>query len=592
MTGYKVTDLSDMVEYDPNDLVSVVDVSTNTTRKYKLSDMIRNDNYYRQSIINCVLNSEGYPAFMSLFGDGISATDTLDILGDGSCTDLFTLNTTLNNKSQTSVILTSSIPIVPYTPALFKSQGVILANNTLHTNIINLPKGLSFWFKPRLNKEQTVLSFDTFFLKLESLSALSLISLNETKIIPFDFTQTDWFNIFINNNNGDLALYINGVYISSVNEILSVSSIIWGDIVLSPEGIIDQIRFFNKNLNINEILQVYYEQLGTFNPKISTPLQLTIANGYTDVGLTLNTSISGTAIYGATNNILIDIKGVLINHPIAPVVSRGFISEDAPLVHFDFDNGGSTYTVDEYNHVMQCYDNCFILDNNDTVFGSNKTLTLTGGYASFQFPKININMFTIRMKVKFNNTGLAQVLLTANEDTKFIKLVLDNNKFIYFGNSTSPTEWDITGINGYPGATSIQYGVWYDLEIVNTGSKFISFINGVVDVEMSTTLKISTPTEVRLGSSIVNDSFMNGFIDDIEVLPYANHITNFTPNAVPASIKSMFWFNLNDYTMRFGYPDFWEIRPCIQIASVDVYGDGSIVNPKYVNPNSNIKDGL
>lgn len=39
MTGYRVTDLPLMIEYDGADIIPVVDISTNTTRQYRLNQL-------------------------------------------------------------------------------------------------------------------------------------------------------------------------------------------------------------------------------------------------------------------------------------------------------------------------------------------------------------------------------------------------------------------------------------------------------------------------------------------------------------------------------------------------------------------------
>jgi hypothetical protein len=82
---------------------------------------------------------------------------------------------------------------------------------------------------------------------------------------------------------------------------------------------------------------------------------------------------------------------------------------------------------------------------------------------------------------------------------------------------------------------------------------------------------------------------MNGFIDDLEVLPYDKHIDVFTPSLIPSEVPSIYWFNLNDYIMRYGTPSNWVVKPCIHVATVDIYGNGSIINPVYINPNIDIK---
>jgi hypothetical protein len=353
-------------------------------------------------------------------------------------------------------------------------------------------------------------------------------------------------------------------------------------------GIIDQIRFIDKIITPLDALKIYYEQLGTLSPRVIAPLSLSMSDNKSEYQIDITNDLTGTPILGATNHILIDKNKNLMNTPINPIINRGFISTLVPILHFNFEQSES-FATDEYGHTLQCYNNCSI-DSTNKVFG-NTSLHIYGGYAKTPFPELNLNMFTLRMKVLFENTGLSQTLLTSSQDFNFLKVNLTlqegGARLTYYGDSGIGI-WDLA--SGMNGLTDIQFNTWYDLEIVNTGSSFISFVNGNIDASVTTPLKLSTPYEIQLGASVNNDNFMQGYIDDFELVPYAKHSNAFTPSITPSVVDSVLWFNLNDYTMRYGYPNNWIVKPCIYIASVDVYGDGSIVNPHMMNPNTDIQN--
>jgi hypothetical protein len=57
MAGYRVTDLPPMLEFDINDIIPVVDVSTNTSRKYRIGDIFTFSGVYTRQEVNDLISS-------------------------------------------------------------------------------------------------------------------------------------------------------------------------------------------------------------------------------------------------------------------------------------------------------------------------------------------------------------------------------------------------------------------------------------------------------------------------------------------------------------------------------------------------------
>jgi hypothetical protein len=224
MTGYKVTDLSPMVEYDPNDLIPVVDVSTNTTRKYKLSDLgLGNNNttavYERQSITSCVLNNHGNPNFISLFGTGATSELTLDILGDSSCTDLFTLNDNFNNTNTAHSNLTNSNGLVTFTPSIFTQGGLFDApSHVLSTANMSFPTSVSLWFNTFTRDHQNLFNFGEVTINFSNNSIILKASAYSLPlVIPYNINTDQWYNLIFTYDTGTtmVRIYMNGVSVYS-----------------------------------------------------------------------------------------------------------------------------------------------------------------------------------------------------------------------------------------------------------------------------------------------------------------------------------------------------------------------------------------
>jgi hypothetical protein len=102
-------------------------------------------------------------------------------------------------------------------------------------------------------------------------------------------------------------------------------------------------------------------------------------------------------------------------------------------------------------------------------------------------------------------------------------------------------------------------GTFYHIAVVFTGTQYLVFVNGVIDIVVASTTKILTtaaPPFSRFyigytGAGVINS--FDGWVDDFRFSPGAIYTYNFTPSATDLLGNAM-WFDTVNYTWYLGSP--------------------------------------
>lgn len=126
--------------------------------------------------------------------------------------------------------------------------------------------------------------------------------------------------------------------------------------------------------------------------------------------------------------------------------------------------------------------------------------------------------------------------------------------------SSTGSSWDIAN-NTQTGAATIATGSYnyFELTFDSVAGKYVSYVNGVADQTIISSAKICGALQMRVGAATNNvpsTTFMIGYLDKFEYLPYCQH-PNGTTYAVPTAAPNVAtqgyasdWVNTANYTMN------------------------------------------
>lgn len=120
--------------------------------------------------------------------------------------------------------------------------------------------------------------------------------------------------------------------------------------------------------------------------------------------------------------------------------------------------------------------------------------------------------------------------------------------------SSTGSSFDLA--NASTGATTVTTGQYHFIELTYdaVAGKYFLYLDGVLEITVTSALRICNITGIRLGSDF-SSNFATGYIDKFEYLPYCQHPNGTTytvPTAAPNVATQGYtsdWFNTSNYTM-------------------------------------------
>lgn len=299
-----------------------------------------------------------------------------------------------------------------------------------------------------------------------------------------------------------------------------------------------------------------------------SPIAIAFANGFGTAGQLDNISyVSSAANWGAVsaNNTSYLYAGystgttVSLGSSLAPPqVGAAYQQGNQSLLHFDGTVGAASF-LDDFGSTWVVGGGAPKLQGTAVKFGStalggqgtSSALNGTSDYIKNTSPNFNGQQsWSIRAWVYFTaltTTAVASATNTAGYGIHFG--ITSAGKGLISLSSTGNT-WNIaSALSG--GTATLTTGAWNFLEVTYdaVASKYFYYINGVVDQTVSSANTVCSISELNVGSgnSAGTRTYMSGYLDEYEFLPYCSH-PNGTTYSNPTGASAI---------TTAGYPSDW-----------------------------------
>jgi trimeric autotransporter adhesin len=233
----------------------------------------------------------------------------------------------------------------------------------------------------------------------------------------------------------------------------------------------------------------------------------------------------------------IDVSAINCNSGVAVNLSTTQMSysndTSQSMLHFSGSNGSTTLT-DEFGNAWTAYGNANIQSSSPWKSGEKHVyLDGSGDYIKTTDMKFSGDAFTLRWRQCFDVLATNKALVRDNTATRFA-LTLASGTNLSIAISSNGTTWNVA--NSVTGSkTDWNSNQWYEFEITySTTQGYKVYVDGQLDISISNTAKIYSPTGIMLG--IAND-MGSGSVGGISDLYFTNtevlHTSNFTPSVDP-----------------------------------------------------------
>ncbi len=301
------------------------------------------------------------------------------------------------------------------------------------------------------------------------------------------------------------------------------------------------------------------------------PIMLTFADGFDDQGAVdyvakVNYDSSVGPIPANNRSFIYGELGIGFGYSLVPPqYGTQFDSRKHALLHFEGANGSTTFT-DEFGNTWEAFGDAQI-STSDSKFGSScLSLDGTGDYIRCTNIEMKGKRWTLETFIKFNDTTIATIFSAKTGNT--LLLNYDTSKLrLWMGDGNS---WSIA--SALFGTTVLNTGQWYHLAIEYDGTTYRVYVDGVVDISVTSAIKIANTRELYVGASSTGASPINAKFDELRLsVDTARYAGAFT---VPTSAFSpdTYWFNLTNWKMHYGSPSSWQIRQVLFLGEAETNG--------------------
>ncbi len=306
----------------------------------------------------------------------------------------------------------------------------------------------------------------------------------------------------------------------------------------------------------------------------ATPVVLTFADGFNSSGPvdyleTISADIASAWAVPASSLSFLYVE----RNPTTGALTRGstltpsqyghiFDSTRHMLLHLDGVDGSTAFT-DEYGNTGWTAVGNAQLDTAQFKFGSSSLLLDGTGdaikYASPNHP-MNSDAWTAEFFIRYNSLAVFSALITSRPDTASYGFTLQNSATtgqlrLYI--STTGGSWDVAS-NVLGTKTNFVTGQWYHIRFVFTGTVYKVFVDGVLDISVTSSLRIYTTAGLAVGGNIDGSESVNGWVDEIRLSPFARDGGEaFSAPTQAFSKDELHWFNLATFKMLKGTPGAW-----------------------------------
>lgn len=164
--------------------------------------------------------------------------------------------------------------------------------------------------------------------------------------------------------------------------------------------------------------------------------------------------------------------------------------------------------------------------------------------------------------------------------------------------SSDGASWDIAN-NSLGAKTSWNNNQYYHFSIVFTGAAYKVYVDGTVDITVTSSTAVTQPYRFQLGA--LGSGYGNGdprYYDDFVFYPYAKRTANFTAPIAANVPETQHWFDTVSMTMNYGTPAAW--TKCNRLFVGEVSTDGSnsssavtyAIRGKYESPKTAVPNVL
>lgn len=299
-----------------------------------------------------------------------------------------------------------------------------------------------------------------------------------------------------------------------------------------------------------------------------SPIAIAFANGFGTVGQLDSISYVSTASnWGAipANNTSYLYAGystgttVSLGSTLAPPqVGAAYQQGNQSLLHFDGTVGATSF-LDDFGSTWVVGGGAPKLQGTTVKFGStalggqgtSSALNGTSDYIKNVSPNFNGQQsWSIRAWVYYTALATAACIGATNSSGYGVHFGITSAGKGLLSLSSTGTSWDIaSALSG--GTATLTTGAWNFLEVTYdaVASKYFYYINGVVDQTVSSANKVCSISELNVGSgnSAGTRTYMTGYVDEYEFLPYCSH-PNGTTYSNPTSANAV---------TTAGYPSDW-----------------------------------
>jgi hypothetical protein len=229
-------------------------------------------------------------------------------------------------------------------------------------------------------------------------------------------------------------------------------------------------------------------------------------------------------------------NGPFIKLGTSRAYGEGIDSYTKLLMHFDGSNGSNVFE-DECDHIVTATGNTMI-STDQSVFGGSSALF--DGYSDYLSIAdsddwyFGTSDFTIDMRVFFKSFSPSNINLFSQANVAAytpVRLDITSTGKIHLLFSSTGNSWDIDVY----GTTVLSRNTWYHIALVRNSNKFTVYVNGVSEINFTSTISLYNSTyPVTISKLNGSTYFLDGYIDELRVSKdIARWTTNFLPQDYP-----------------------------------------------------------
>lgn len=286
----------------------------------------------------------------------------------------------------------------------------------------------------------------------------------------------------------------------------------------------------------------------------ATPMRTAFAAAASDYVATLSTDTTNVTAIPASNLSYISqdyvtATSVTWTNTLAPP-QYGYSYNQAAQGVLQFGGAaGSTTFLDDFGNTWTAQGGAKVQTNlfkfgTGALGGGGASNVLNGStdyIKSTSFTSLGAGSWSIRGWFYFTSLAAGNSgFIGANNASGYgVWLAISGGKTVLNSSSTGST-FDIA--SGTAGTATLVINTWYFIEITYdaVAGKYFIYVNGILDQTITTTLKVCGITNVTLGfaNTAGTLTYMTGYLDKPEILPYCNH-PNGTTYTVPAAAPNI-----------------------------------------------------